>query len=938
MSNSMTTTSQIKDHKEFLAKHCAAKGESPTHTRMGDKDLNVYGGSYLIQKNELPKFHSLYHEHVFTKKLKEHLTEKQLETGVIAVDFDFRYNYDVETRQHSREHIQDMILIYLEELKNLFTFEENNPFDIFIMEKPNVNRIKDDDITKDGIHMLICIQADRTIQMMLRDKILEKLPETWDLPLLNSWESVLDEGISKGTTNWTLYGSRKPGHEVYELTEHFIITYDPADKEFMMDEKKIQEFDFKNEFIKLSVQNETLPKFNLNPKIIELYNSRLENKSKKIKRPNSKTKVNLLIEDDDEESEDRISINDINNKETLEKAVNLFLKSLKPNEYDIRETHEYTQVLPERYYEPGSHLLNRQVAFALKHTDERLFISWILLRSKASDFDYNDIPNKYAEWKKHFNKNSSKDCVTRRSIMYWAKQYNFEGYESVKKNSINYYIEESINSGTEYDLAQVLKQMFKDRYVCVSYNNKGIWYAFKDHRWVMDNGMSLREKISKDMYDLYSNKSDEMSNEYHQYDASDDRTEFIKKKVKVLGDIKFKLKKTNDKNNIMREAMELFYDGEFIGNMDKNKYLMCFNNGVIDFKNKTFRDGCPDDYITKTTKINYIPLDRFTDEDKEIDKDIIEFMKKLFPIQDLERYMWDHLSSCLIGSNKNQTFNVYHGSGSNGKSILADLMSLTLGEYKGMVPITLVTEKRGLIGGTSDEVLKLKGVRYAVMQEPTKGVKLNEGVMKELTGGDPIQARGLYSESEIFEPQFNLVVCTNNLFDIDSNDDGTWRRIRKCDYISKFVDEGEEYNDETTFVFPKDKSLKDKLPRFAPVFASLLVKRVFETDGVVVDCDYVLNSSNKYRKGQDHISAFVAEKIEKTGDINDRVGKNGLYQEFKIWFQQEQGSRKIPKGQELHDFMDKKFGKYIDKKGEKKGWGGIRFIEQQESDIINDME
>ena len=52
-------------------------------------------------------------------------------------------------------------------------------------------------------------------------------------------------------------------------------------------------------------------------------------------------------------------------------------------------------------------------------------------------------------------------------------------------------------------------------------------------------------------------------------------------------------------------------------------------------------------------------------------------------------------------------------------------------------------------------------------------VKLNEGVMKELTGGDTILARGLYSESESFDPQFNLIVCTNNLFDIESNDDGT---------------------------------------------------------------------------------------------------------------------------------------------------------------------
>jgi putative DNA primase/helicase len=285
------------------------------------------------------------------------------------------------------------------------------------------------------------------------------------------------------------------------------------------------------------------------------------------------------------------------------------------------------------------------------------------------------------------------------------------------------------------------------------------------------------------------------------------------------------------------------------------------------------------------------------------------------------------LASCLIGSGKNQSFNVYHGSGSNGKSILADLMSISLGEYKGTVPITLVTEKRGLIGGTSDEVIKLKGVRYAVMQEPSKNVKLNEGIMKELTGGDPIQARALYAESEVFEPQFNLVVCTNNLFDVDSNDDGTWRRIKKVDFMSKFVDEGEEYNDETPYLYPKDKTLKDKLPQMAPVFVSMLVKRAFETDGNVVDCQTVINASNKYRKGQDHIAAFISERILKTGNKTDKINKTGLKHDFDNWFQQEQGGRKLPKGQELYDFMDKKFGLHTSK-----GWGGVAFIHPDETE------
>ena len=111
--------------------------------------------------------------------------------------------------------------------------------------------------------------------------------------------------------------------------------------------------------------------------------------------------------------------------------------------------------------------------------------------------------------------------------------------------------------------------MFKDKYVCLSYK-KNTWYVFKNHRWVLDEGLSLRERISKDMYDLYSNKCDQVNNEVFEYSDDDNRCEYLKKKSKIIGEIKIKLKKTNDKNNIMREAAEIFYDGDFIKNMDTN--------------------------------------------------------------------------------------------------------------------------------------------------------------------------------------------------------------------------------------------------------------------------------------------------------------------------------------------------------------------------------
>ena len=144
----MATTSHYTDLSDFLTKHNAkniqntAADKEISHTRIGSPDLNIYGGSFNISTDELPLFYKLYYEHVFVKGRKEYLTEKQLNgAGPLLVDFDFRYDVSVTKRQHTQEHIQDMIQLYLEELKEFFVFEENKPFPIFVMEKPTVNRV-----------------------------------------------------------------------------------------------------------------------------------------------------------------------------------------------------------------------------------------------------------------------------------------------------------------------------------------------------------------------------------------------------------------------------------------------------------------------------------------------------------------------------------------------------------------------------------------------------------------------------------------------------------------------------------------------------------------------------------------------------------------------------------------------------------------------------
>jgi P4 family phage/plasmid primase-like protien len=887
---------------DFLIKHSVKddKAKVKTHTRIPDnrKDstvvapntIPIYGGSYSIPENELPQFYELYYEAVFVKRKMEYLTECQLTNGKgpMAIDLDFKYNATVVTRPHTAEDVSNIISLYLDELKQYFVFDEDVPFDVFVFEKNNVNRLADGSMTKDGIHLLFGLQVNHTVQLMIRETIITKMAEVLDLPLINDFENVLDETISRGSTNWQLFGSRKPHHDAYELTQHWIALIDPSDNEFSLDEQEVRNFNMRVNFKKLSVQYTGIPAFPMNPLMVEKYTERTQLNSKKTTRPSGgKAKINRIVRNDgdDDEADSTVNLSEITTVELLVKAVNGMLSVLVPSEYEINELHQYTQILPAKYYEPGSHLLSRQVAFALKNKDSRLFLSWMLLRSKASDFDISEIGGKYDEW---VRMKYRKDGITERSIMYWAKQDAFDEYERVKAETVDHHIESTlVNGQTEFDKARVLQKMYADKYVCTSLSSK-TWYSFKAHRWVPDKGMTLRLAISTSMHEVYDKKRSRAEDEFTNIDPTVDHEQSLAvgKKIKALSDIMIGLKKTNEKDHIMREAMELFYNKEFLAKVDSKTMLLGFKNGVVDFNTKTFRPGTPEDYITMSTGINYVEFDENDPEMVATSLEVLDLMKKLFPIESVNRYMWDHLASCLIGTSLNQTFNIYFGSGSNGKSILTDLMSRALGDYKGTVPINLITDKRTAIGGTSSEIVQLKGVRYAVMQEPSKDTKINEGIMKELTGGDPIQGRALYMESETFTPQFNLVVCTNSEFKIDSNDDGTWRRIRQVKFKSKFVDDSEPLPSdpiEREFVFPKDKNLKEKLPKLAQVFMSMLVKRAFVTNGKVVDCAIVLKASTDYRDAQDSISMFLKESFIDTGNRADTVSfamMRGLYKKF----------------------------------------------------------
>lgn len=911
--------------------HNGARNRVYTHTQIGCKEMNIFGGIYNITTDIMPTFWKQYYNYVFEQDNLAYLTERQLpEGGPLLIDLDFRFDYSVDTRQYNNDHITDIIYVYLESIKSLFNIDENTcKFPVYVMEKPNINRVQKDNITKDGIHLIFGIQMNHNIQLLLRKRVLEEINGICDIPVTNSWENVLDEGISTGTTNWQVYGSRKPGYTAYKLTKIYNVSFDNRDKEFIVIPENIENFSIKENIHKLSARYDKYIKLTVNSTVEKMFLSNATEINNRV-ACNSNSNPNPVPSFNIQAVYNPSNLATITNYEKLKTIVDAMISSFTLHENYLTEIHNYTQILPEKFYEPGSHLMNRRVGFALKHTDDRLFLSWIMLRSKASDFDYNTISDLYEQWTRYFKERIG--GVTGRSIIYWAQQYNNEEYLKVKETTISNYVDASLEDYTEYDSAMVLYQMFKDKFICSSIKHQ-TWYVFRKHHWMLlAEDADLRNKISVDLHNLYQSVLIRTVENMNQFDANSIDYDKLKQKSRKIADICLKTKRTNDKRNIMREAAEIFYDPEFKFHMDENKYLMCFTNGVVDIKNKEFRQGYPHDYITKSTNIPYIEHLESVPGADECKHEIIQFMKQLFPVENINKYMWEHLASTLIGENINQTFNIYRGNGSNGKSLLTDLMASAYGEYAGTCPVTLLTDKRVTIGGTSSEVMQLKGVRYAIMQEPSKDAKINEGMMKQLTGDAKLQARALYSESETFDIQFHIVVCVNTLFEVVSNDNGTWRRICIVEFMSKFVNPDDPFIDDTPYQYPKDPILKEKLTKWAPILMHMLMAIAFKSQGIVQTCDEVKSATNKYRQSQDHISAFVNEMV--VSDIGGKVTKNELNELFRKWFADNQGTgKRPPKGVELHEFMNTRFGKY--KSG---GWNNIKLVYDEEEDDDNEEE
>jgi P4 family phage/plasmid primase-like protien len=265
---------------------------------------------------------------------------------------------------------------------------------------------------------------------------------------------------------------------------------------------------------------------------------------------------------------------------------------------------------------------------------------------------------------------------------------------------------------------------------------------------------------------------------------------------------------------------------------------------------------------------------------------------------------------------------------SNSKSKLLELVQRAIGDYYCILPIALLTQKRAASNSAQSELERTKGRRFAVMQEPGENEKINIGLMKELSGGDRIMCRGLFKDPVEFKPQFKMIMTCNELPEVPSDDGGTWRRIRVVEFTSKFV---ENPNPNNPREFPLDMELAEKFDRWAEHFISMIIDHHKHMDPKSIhEPMEVRIATEGYKKNNDVIGQFVAERLVKDETCTERLSLNKIYSEFKIWaYQTTQKGKKIPDRNQFRAYLENVFGKYP---SDSKGWKGIRNLGQAQDD------
>ena len=299
--------------------------------------------------------------------------------------------------------------------------------------------------------------------------------------------------------------------------------------------------------------------------------------------------------------------------------------------------------------------------------------------------------------------------------------------------------------------------------------------------------------------------------------------------------------------------------------LDQHDFLLPVNNGVIDLLTGELLPHSREYFFTKLCRVDYDPAatcpqwEAFLNASFEGNAELCSYIQRM-------------VGYSISGSTKLQCLFFLFGGGSNGKGTFSNVIYHLLGTDGFACQMAKgILEERNT-QSHSTEIASLKGKRFALCSETSKGKRWDEALVKSLTGSDVISARRMREDFSEFTPKFKIWISGNHKPVITGTDDGIWRRIRLIPFNAKI--------DESRI----DRQLEEKLKA---EHAGILAWAVRGYRDLLVNGERppacVVEAIQSYRKEQDVLGQFVAECCALGSKDNHRVVSTKLRSAYEDW-------------------------------------------------------
>ena len=295
--------------------------------------------------------------------------------------------------------------------------------------------------------------------------------------------------------------------------------------------------------------------------------------------------------------------------------------------------------------------------------------------------------------------------------------------------------------------------------------------------------------------------------------------------------------------------------------LDADLWTVAAQNAVVDLKTGIARDFTRSDFTTRE-------LGTPADPQAECPR-WIKFMEEVFPDESVRNFVHKAAGYTLTGDTREQVFFFAFGTGRNGKSKFVEALEHVMGTYG-------VRAGKGIVAanGRGDfpkgEVAELAGARLACASETGEGERMNEELVKDLTGSDFMRGEHKYERGFRFKPVCKLWICGNHKPTIRGTDGGIWRRVRLIPFLQTFEGTAD------------DRNLSAKLAAEAPGILNWLIQgcQLWRDEGLEAP-DPIRQAVDSYRTEEDTLADFIGECV--TEDVDANTSHADLFRSYQFF-------------------------------------------------------